>query len=60
MNSKQIARRAKKANLRQAKLKKLVQNKAAMEKKELVFEMLATIRQHFPDLLKLDVQVFRG
>ena len=52
MNSKQIARRAKKANLRQAKLKKLVQNKAAMEKKDLVFEMLATIRQHFPDLLK--------
>jgi len=50
-NSKQTARQARKAKLRQAQIERRAANKPKLEKKELVFEMRTTIEQHFPDLL---------
>ena len=56
-NRNQTAHHARKAKLREVQIKKLAANKRQREKKELVFEMLATIRQHFPDLLEWMRQV---
>ena len=43
--------------MREVLIQKLAANKRQREKKELVFELLATIRQHFPDLLEWMRQV---
>lgn len=43
--------------MRQKEIKKREANRPSREKKELVFEMLATIREHFPDLLEWMRQV---
>ena len=48
---KKTARHARKAKLREVEIKRRVQNKRKREKEELVFEMLITVRQHFPELL---------
>ena len=48
---KKTARYARKAKLREVEIKRRVQNKRKREKEELVFEMLITVRQHFPELL---------
>lgn len=47
----QTARHARKARLREAEIKMRKANKPKREKRELVFEMHITIREHFPDLL---------
>lgn len=47
----QTARHARKARLREAEIKIRVANKPKRDKKELVYEMLITIREHFSDLL---------
>ena len=48
---KKTAHHARKAKLREVEIKWRVQNKRKREKKELVFEMLITVHQHFPELL---------
>jgi len=49
-NLNQAAYRARKAKLRLAAIKQRKANKPKREKRELVLELLITIRQHFPDL----------
>lgn len=49
-NPNQAAHRARKAKLRQAAIKQREANKPKREKRELVFELFLTIREHFPDL----------
>ena len=49
----QTANHARKARLREAEIKMRKANKPKREKKELVFEMRITIREHFPDLFDL-------
>ncbi|MFZ4526730.1 MAG: hypothetical protein ACOYOE_14685 [Chlorobium sp.] len=50
LNRNQTAHHARKTKLREVQIKKLTANKRKREKKELVFEILITVRQHFPDL----------